>query len=661
MIKSILIANRGEIACRIIRTCERLGIRSIAIYSDPDRHACHVSMAGDAIPIGGTTATESYLNVVSVLEAAKKSRVDAIHPGYGFLSENAAFAQACADSDIVFIGPPPAAIRAMGSKSAAKALMEAAKVPILPGYHGDAQDQATLTDAANAIGYPILLKPSAGGGGRGMRLVENSSELETAIDGAKREALASFADDHLLIEKYLTAPRHIEVQVFADRSGNVVHLFERDCSVQRRHQKIIEEAPAPGLSDDLRSRITNAAIHATKAIAYEGAGTVEFLLDQGGLFYFMEMNTRLQVEHPVTELITGEDLVEWQVVVASGQDLPKRQDQIRMTGHAIEARLYAEDPAQDFIPSVGKINFLRLPNEGEGIRIDSGIREGDDVTPYYDPMIAKIIAHGRNRDDALKNLRSAVSEVRVAGPAVNAAFLYHSLSHPEFQRGGVTTGFIDQLGDTALATDTDTAQIHLALGAIAVANHRAGNASIGADARSPWRSERGWRINRSPSETITLMWGSAHFDIIICRDQITVQGNTARFEARHRTDGDVTAMIGDMEIAATVVIHDGNVTVFCGGETTRLQIFDILEDAESHAGDIGEEIPRAPMPGIVVAVMIDSGAVVTKGDPLMVIEAMKVEHTIRAAIDGTIETVFFQPGDRVDDRAQLIAFTTGKN
>jgi len=384
---------------------------------------------------------------------------------------------------------------------------------------------------------------------------------------------------------------------------------------------------------------------------------VEFLLDEDGAFYFMEMNTRLQVEHPVTEMITGEDLVEWQILVASGQDLPKRQDQITMMGHAIEARLYAEDPAQDFIPSVGRINYLRLPDEGGGLRIDSGIREGDDVTPYYDPMIAKIIAHGPNRNDALKKLQSAISEVRVAGPAVNADFLFRSLTHPEFVQGGVNTGFLDQQGEALTASEPDAAGFRLVLGAISVAHHRALNAKIGADAFSPWRTARGWRTNQPPREAISLMDGHTRFDIIISGDQITLHGKTAHFEAHYGNDGDVTAVIDDMERTGAVVIHGRDVTVFFGGDTTRLQLFDILEDAESHAGDFGDEIPLAPMPGVVVAVLVEPGATVTKGEALMVIEAMKVEHTIRAAMDGTVETVYYQPGDTVDDRAQLIAFT----
>jgi 3-methylcrotonyl-CoA carboxylase alpha subunit len=657
MFDSILIANRGEIACRVIDTCRRMGIRSVAIHSDPDSGARHVSMADEAIPIGGATSTESYLDTALVLNAAQQTGVGAIHPGYGFLSENAEFAEACVAANIVFIGPPPAAIRAMGSKSAAKSLMETAKVQILPGYHGDLQDVTTLRDAADDIGYPILLKPSAGGGGRGMRLVENSAEMDIAIESAKREAISSFGDGHLLIEKYLIAPRHIEVQVFADQSGNVVHLFERDCSVQRRHQKIIEEAPAPGLDDKLRNAITAAAVTATRAVAYEGAGTVEFLMDSGGGFYFMEMNTRLQVEHPVTEMITGEDLVEWQILIASGHDLPKPQDQIFMRGHAIEARLYAEDPARNFTPSVGHIDYLRLPVDGNGVRIDSGIREGDDVTPYYDPMIAKIIAHGVDRDDALNKLQSAVSEIRVAGPTINAAFLLKSLSHAEFTQGSVNTGFIDQHFETLTSSEIIAAENRIALGAIAVARHRARNAIIGVDAFSPWRTARGWRINQPPFESIVLMDGDARFDIIISRDELSISGNIARYLARYGDDADLAVTIGGVELEGAAVIHGNAVSVFCEGETSRLQIFDILDDAESHAGDIGGDIPLAPMPGVVVAVLVKPGTMVKKGETLMVIEAMKVEHTIRASGDGVIEAVFFEPGDSVDDGEKLVDFS----
>jgi 3-methylcrotonyl-CoA carboxylase alpha subunit len=656
MFNCILIANRGEIACRIMRTCRRMGIRSVAIYSDPDRDALHVSLADDAMPIGGASATDSYLKIPAILDAAKKSGADAIHPGYGFLSENAEFAEECAKAGFIFIGPPPEAIRAMGSKSAAKALMEKAGVPILPGYHGDQQDTATLRDAANDIGYPILLKPSAGGGGKGMRLVEVPSELSEAIDGAKREAMSSFGDDHLLIEKYLTAPRHIEVQVFADRSGNIVHLFERDCSVQRRHQKIIEEAPAPYLLADQRRAIAAVAVKATGTVAYEGAGTVEFLLDADGNFYFMEMNTRLQVEHPVTELITGEDLVEWQIRVASGENLPKHQDQIAIRGHAIEARLYAEDPAQDFIPSIGKIDYLRLPIEGDGIRIDSGVREGNAITPFYDPMIAKIIAHGDTRDDALKTLRPAISAIRVAGITTNADFLSRFLGHQDFQQGGITTGFLDQQGGSIATLNRQEMRSQLALAAFSVTHHRANSATIGPDALSPWRTARGWRSNEPPIETVQLLHEETRFDIVISGRKITLPEKSAQFHVRHGKDGELTAVIGDAEIEGSVVIFGDTVTVFSHGETTRFQLFNILADAETHAGDAGDDIPMAPMPGVVVAVLVEPGAKVAKGDPLIVIEAMKVEHTIRAAIDGVVETVYYQPGDTVDERAQLIAF-----
>lgn len=656
MFHSILIANRGEIACRIMRTCQRMGIRSVAIYSDPDRDALHVSLADDTLPIGGATATESYLNIPTILDAAKKFGVDAIHPGYGFLSENAEFAEACAQAGIIFIGPPPAAIRAMGSKSAAKALMEKAGVPILPGYHGDGQDTETLRDAANDIGYPILIKPSAGGGGRGMRMVENPVELDEAIEGAKREAMSSFGDDHLLIEKYLTAPRHIEVQVFADRSGNIVHLFERDCSVQRRHQKIIEEAPAPYLGDDQRRAIAAAAVKATGTVAYEGAGTVEFLLDESGRFYFMEMNTRLQVEHPVTELITGEDLVEWQIRVAAGENLPKRQDQIAIQGHAMEARLYAEDPAQNFIPSIGKIDYLRLPVDDHGIRIDSGVREGDEISPFYDPMIAKIIAHEDSRDDALKTLHSAISGIRVAGITTNSDFLSRLLAHQEFQRGGINTSFLDQQGESIAASDQREMGNQLALAAFSVSRHRANSAMGGPDALSPWRTARGWRANAPPIETIELLDGETRFNIVISGNTITLLKNSVQFQVRDGKDGELTAMVGETEISGSVVIFGNAVTVFHDDETARFHLFDVLADAETHADDMGDEIPMAPMPGVVVAVLVEPGAQIAKGDPLMVIEAMKVEHTIRAAVDGLIETVFYQQGDTVDERAQLIAF-----
>ena len=441
MFNKILIANRGEIACRVIRTARRMGIRTVAVFSDADRGAQHVDLADEAYPIGPAPARDSYLNGAAVLEAARLSGAQAIHPGYGFLSENADFAESCAAAGIVFIGPPPAAIRAMGSKSAAKSLMAKANVPLVPGYHGDAQDPALLAAEATRIGYPVLIKASAGGGGKGMRVVEAPAQFTEALELAKGEARASFGDDQVLIERYLTAPRHIEIQVFADRHGNTVSLFERDCSIQRRHQKIIEEAPAPGMSPDRRNAMGRAACDAAHAIGYEGAGTVEFIVDDEK-FFFMEMNTRLQVEHPVTEAITGQDLVEWQLRVAAGEPLPLLQDALAIDGHAIEVRLYAEDPAREYRPSTGTLRHLRQPQPGDGIRIDTGVRQGDAISIYYDPMIAKLIAHGADRGEALRRMEAALAEYEVAGVQTNLDLLRAVVASEGFASGHFDTGYL---------------------------------------------------------------------------------------------------------------------------------------------------------------------------------------------------------------------------
>ena len=650
MFSTILIANRGEIACRVIRTCQRMGIRAIAVYSDADKDALHVAMADTAIPIGGNSASESYLNAEAVLATARESGAEAVHPGYGFLSENADFAEACQAAGITFIGPPTAAIRAMGSKSAAKTMMGDAGVPILPGYHGDAQDMDTLREAAAGIGYPVLLKPSAGGGGRGMRLVERAEELDFAVESARREAASSFGDDTLLIEKYLAAPRHVEIQVFADNSGNTIHLFERDCSVQRRHQKVIEEAPAPGLSDDLRAAMGKAAIAAARAVGYAGAGTVEFLLDEGGGFYFMEMNTRLQVEHPVTEMITGLDLVEWQLRVAAGEKLPADQKKIRANGHAIEVRLYAEDPEQDFIPAAGRLSHLRLPEESDVIRIDSGVREGDSVTAYYDPMIAKLIAHGTDRAEALDRLRAAMARVRIAGLATNAGFLATALLHPEFAAGGVDTGFIERHAAALMPPRQPASDRVLVFAALAVIDRRERTARMDAartaDRHSPWAGLRGWRLNAGPREAVTLLDGNEAVDIEISGGRVSLRGRIAAAESTDAGQDDIAIEIDGMDI-----------TVFVDGATRRLRIHDALAEAEAHAGETETGVPPAPMPGVVVAVLVEPGAKVEAGMPLMVIEAMKVEHTIRAAVDGTVDAVHFKIGDRVDEGARLVAFT----
>ena len=650
MFGSLLIANRGEIARRVIRTCRRLGIRTIAVYSEADTNALHVRDADQAVAIGPAPAADSYMNSDAVIAAAKAAGAEALHPGYGFLSENAEFAEACAATGIDFVGPPADAIRAMGSKSAAKALMETVGVKMLPGHHGAAQDAKTLRSAANKIGYPVLIKPSAGGGGRGMRLVEEAGAFKNALAAARREAKSTFGDDRVLIEKFLDRPRHVEVQVFADGHGNCIHLFERDCSVQRRHQKIIEEAPAPGLSDKLRSAMGAAAVEAARSVNYQGAGTVEFLLDAENEFYFMEMNTRLQVEHPVTEMITGLDLVEWQLRVAAGEALPLAQDEIRIDGHAIEVRIYAEDPSQDFRPAPGRISHLRLPAENRHLRIDSGVTAGDTVSAHYDPMIAKLITWDRDRPSALARLRDALGETQIAGPVVNVPFLLAVARHADFAAGAIDTGFVER-EQQALLPDHAAGGGHassIAAHAVArewlVAARR--RAAAGNDPHSPWAEAAGWRLNQSPRREVHVRDGE----------------KTAAIgaEAGVSTGGEAPDIVLNLdgETIAATVIRDGNsLTVFHDGETRRLELIDELAEAEAHAGEGPAGVPIAPMPGVVVDVTVTAGAEVARGEPLMVIEAMKVEHTIRAPADGTVDEVLYAVGDAVEEGAALVAFT----
>jgi 3-methylcrotonyl-CoA carboxylase alpha subunit len=494
MFSKILIANRGEIACRVIRTARRLGLTTVAVYSEADAGALHVELADEAWPIGPAPARESYLNAGAILGAARASGAEAVHPGYGFLSENADFAEACEEAGLVFIGPPAAAIRAMGSKAAAKALMAEQGLPLVPGYHGEAQDTGRLAREAERIGFPVLLKASAGGGGRGMRVVESAAELPRALEAARREAKGAFGDDRILIEKYLARPRHIEVQVFADRFGNTVHLFDRDCSIQRRYQKVIEEAPAPGLDPGLRAGMAEAAIAAARAVNYVGAGTVEFMFADNA-FYFMEMNTRLQVEHPVTEAVTGEDLVEWQLRVAAGERLPKPQEELALTGHAIEARLYAEDPERQFLPQTGRLDALRLPPP-ELARVDTGVREGDAISPYYDPMIAKLIVHGEDRAAALARLGQALAQTAVLGLTTNLAFLARLAKHPDFTAAALDTGFIERHRD-ALCPGRQSPPADIvaaaALSRLLLRAESARRAALAsADPYSPWHSRQGW-------------------------------------------------------------------------------------------------------------------------------------------------------------------------
>ncbi|HLZ66411.1 MAG TPA: acetyl/propionyl/methylcrotonyl-CoA carboxylase subunit alpha [Aliidongia sp.] len=664
MFSKILIANRGEIACRVIKTAKRLGIRTVAVYSDADAGARHVALADEAYPIGPAPARESYLVVEKILDAARKSGAQAIHPGYGFLSENAGFAEACAAAGVVFIGPPPDAIRAMGSKSAAKSLMERSGVPLVPGYHGADQDPKLLTAAAERIGYPVLIKASAGGGGKGMRVVERPEELDAAIASAKREAAASFGDDQVLIEKYLGRPRHIEIQVFADTHGNTVSLFERDCSIQRRHQKVVEEAPAPGMDPERRRSMGEAACAAARAIGYVGAGTVEFIAE-GDAFYFMEMNTRLQVEHPVTEAITGQDLVEWQLRVASGEPLPLSQDALTITGHAIEVRVYAEDPNRDFLPSIGTLAHLKPPAEGPHVRVDTGVRAGDTISIHYDPMIAKLIVWDRDRASAAQRLSEALAEYEVVGVTTNLPFLKTLADHPAFRAAELDTGFIGRHGGDLFPAAGAAPRVALAAAALRLVLDRqaavTAAASLSHDPHSPWNLAHAWRLN-----------GDGYQDLVLLDDETSVA-----VRAHPRRGGflldlpDGPALVSGTEdgAGALVLSVDGvkqrvaivrigdELTVMLGGVSHRLVVIDPLNPTRSEAAGVGRL--TAPMPGKITQVLVAPGDAVKRGAALLVVEAMKMEHTITAPMDGTIDRVRYAVGDLVEDGAELIAFAEG--
>ncbi|HWE77943.1 MAG TPA: acetyl-CoA carboxylase biotin carboxylase subunit, partial [Pseudolabrys sp.] len=608
MFSSVLIANRGEIAVRVIRTARRLGLRTIAVYSEADVAALHVRMADEAHAIGPASAAQSYLAIGTIIAAAKQAGADCIHPGYGFLSENAGFAEACAAAGIVFVGPPPDAIRAMGLKDRAKVLMEKAGLPVVPGYHGDKQDAAFLKRKAYEIGYPVLIKAVAGGGGKGMRRVERHAEFDAALEAAQREALGAFGDAQVLIEKYVTAPRHIELQVFADAHGNAVHLNERDCSLQRRHQKVIEEAPAPGMSAGLRETMGAAAVAAAKAVGYIGAGTVEFIADgAGGLkddgFWFMEMNTRLQVEHPVTEAVTGLDLVEWQFRIAAGETLPLRQDQVRLDGHAVEARLYAEDPERGFLPSTGRLVALSFP-EGEGLRIDSGAEAGDMVTPFYDPMVAKVIAHGGTRDTALDRLAEALEATVIAGPHSNTGFLAALARADGFRQGDFDTGFIDRNIVALGATPQGIDRAAVAAGARAlVAREQTRNTGDGA---SPWDRTDGFQLS-----------GARRLSL-----PVTANGEAVVAQVDYGVDGRHVSVMGDApaEDAAVVAAPDA-IYVLRKGRQTKVTSRDLAIDQAGDAGSGG--VVRAPMHGKVLAILVEAGAKVARGQRVAIIEAMK--------------------------------------
>ncbi|HEV8014721.1 MAG TPA: acetyl/propionyl/methylcrotonyl-CoA carboxylase subunit alpha [Stellaceae bacterium] len=629
MFDKILIANRGEIACRIIRTAKRLGIATVAVYSEADAGALHVAMADEATLIGPPPARESYLDIARIVDAAKRSAAQAIHPGYGFLSENADFAAACEAAGIVFIGPPAAAIRAMGSKAEAKALMGQAGVPLVPGYHGAEQGDARLTAEARKIGYPVLLKASAGGGGKGMRIVRREDELAEALAGGRREAKAAFGDDRLLIEKYLTDPRHIEMQVFADLHGNCIHLFERDCSIQRRHQKLIEEAPAPGLSDAQRNELARAAIAAARAVGYRGAGTIEFV-SVDGKFYFIEMNTRLQVEHVATEMITGLDLVEWQIRVAAGEPLPLDQAAITRHGHAIEVRLYAEDPARDFLPSAGPLALLRFPATSATLRVETGFRQGDRVSPYYDALIAKLIAWGETRDVALARLREALAQTRVAGVASNRELLQRILAHPDFAARAGDTGFIARHHEALLANDTPAEA--LAAAALTIVREKPRRSL---DPHSPWQARDFWRLSGAASTLFRFRAGDQEHEVRVT-------------DGRCEVDGEPVEAVGD----ASVLRLGGEFWVVLPDATCRLTFIDPLAPSERSGASAGKIV--APMPGKISAVLVEAGATVRRGQTLMLIEAMKMEHAINAPADGVIDAVNFAPGALVEEGVELV-------
>jgi 3-methylcrotonyl-CoA carboxylase alpha subunit len=664
MFSKILIANRGEIACRVIKTARRLGIKTVAVYSDADRAARHVALADEAVHIGPSPARDSYLVSDRIIAAARHTGAQAIHPGYGFLSENAGFAEACAKAGIVFIGPPPSAIRAMGSKSEAKKIMEKAQVPLVPGYHGDDQSPDLLAKEAERIGFPVLIKASAGGGGKGMRVVEEAAKFADALAGAKREAKASFADDHVLVEKYLTRPRHIEIQVFADGHGNCVYLFERDCSIQRRHQKVIEEAPAPGMEPARRKAMGEAAVAAAKAIGYEGAGTVEFIADRDGTFYFMEMNTRLQVEHPVTEMITGQDLVEWQLVVAAGGRLPLAQDQLAIDGHAVEVRLYAEDPARNFLPSTGTLVHLRLPEEGAHVRVDTGVRQGDAVTPFYDPMIAKVIVHDRDRTSAMRRMAALMGETEVVGVTTNAQLLKALCSHPAFVGGEVDTGFIERHRDTLFARLRPAEDRMLAVASLA----RLMEFVPAEPSNDPWDLRNGFRLLDEGHDEVRWKEGERDVTVIARRRRdgslgLELPGGALEARVQRGEEGRLAIRLGGDTFTATVVRRptaDGvDYAVFADGASRTLRLVDPLDVTQYEAVSSGDAAVKAPLPGKIIDLRVKAGDTVSKGQPLLVLEAMKMEHTLAAPADGTIKAVRYAVGEQVVEGAELVEFEAG--
>jgi 3-methylcrotonyl-CoA carboxylase alpha subunit len=667
--QKILIANRGEIACRVIDTARKLGVKTVAVYSEADANARHVQMADEAVLLGPAEVSESYLKADKILELAKMTGAQAVHPGYGFLSENADFAEKCAAESIAFIGPPADAIRAMGLKDAAKVMMVEAGVPVVPGYHGEGQEPALLAEEAGKIGYPVLIKAVAGGGGKGMRRVDKPSDFLESLASAQREAINAFGDERVLIEKFLVKPRHIEIQVFADSHGNAVHLFERDCSLQRRHQKVIEEAPAPDMPQSMRDAMGAAAVAAAKAIKYEGAGTIEFIADvSDGLkddgFFFMEMNTRLQVEHPVTEMITGQDLVHWQLIVASGGQLPLMQEELTITGHSLEARLYAEDPHNEFLPATGPLLRLRAPAEEDGVRVDTGVREGDVVTPFYDPMIAKLIVWDKDRDSALRKMQAALANYQVAGLVTNLEFLKNVAGHPAFAAADLDTGFIENHRADLVPEKTAVTDRHLTLAVLyqvlTAGQENAAAAASSTDPYSPWNDGTAWRLNDRAHHDYT--FEGAEDDIVVSvsynagQYQVDLLGKSYFTDAELLKDGSLRVAIDGHILRAAVVKDSNRYIVISDGK--QVEINRIVKKYDGSGDDGGAGSVMSPMPGKIIQVAVSAGQTVEKGDSLIVMEAMKMEHSLSAAADGVVADVFFEVGDQVDEGVLLIQLET---
>jgi 3-methylcrotonyl-CoA carboxylase alpha subunit len=662
MFEKLLIANRGEIACRIMATARQLEIATVAVCSEADRTARHVRLADEAVLIGPPAARESYLAIDRILAAAKKTRAEAIHPGYGFLSENEDFAAACEEAGLIFVGPSAASIRAMGSKSSAKELMAKASVPLVPGYHGAEQNVGFLQTEAGKIGYPVLIKASAGGGGKGMRVVDKAGDFEGALASCKREAAASFGDDCVLLERYLVRPRHIEIQVFADSHGGCISLFERDCSVQRRHQKVLEEAPAPGMTDGQRKEMGDAAIAAARAVGYVGAGTVEFIVDTEGRFYFMEMNTRLQVEHPVTEMITGLDLVEWQLRVAAGEKLPLTSNQLGIRGHAIEARIYAEDPAKGFLPSIGRLVHLVAPQRSNHVRVDTGVDQGDEITPYYDPMIAKLIVWDLDRERARKRMLQALSEYQIAGVANNLNFLGRLMACPAFAQAEFDTGLIERERDFLLSPPAQAPREAVLVAALAVllaeAKPPSYGGATGAQSLTPWILQDGWRLNSRASRVISFSEGEAERVVRVTYEnggyRLELDGSSVAGSATNGEGAQLKVNLDGHQFEAAAVRLGEKYLLFLDGQNFSLQLANRLQSAGEDSGTAGGLV--APMPGRIVAHLAEVGAVVERGTPLVIMESMKMELSIVAPAKGQVRSFPFAVGAIVAEGSTLVEY-----